>query len=79
MLKKIKQKIKDNPEETAFYAILGTTVVGITALFIVAAKEEAEKQKEFEDWTNDEYTKGHVVVQLANGNYIGVPPQSLVS
>jgi hypothetical protein len=86
MLKKIKQKIKDNPDEATAIAIIGTTVVAGVALFAVAIKaaaDEAEaiakEQEEFDNWKNEEYSNGNVVVQLADGSYIGVPPQSLVS
>lgn len=86
MFEKIKKKIKDNPEDVMFYTILGATIAGGTALFIAAYKEQAaineanaKAEEEFQNWSDEQHSNGNVVVQLSNGNYIGVPPQSLVS
>lgn len=77
--RKITNKIKENPEETFVYSVMGLAIVGISALTVYAVKEENRQYRETQDWIKAENSKGNSVFQLIDGSLLSVPTPEYVN
>lgn len=78
-LAKIKNKIKENPEETVFWTLATLVGAGFTALTVYAIKEENKQARELDAWVKSENSKGNSVFQLIDGSYLAVPTPEYVN
>lgn len=84
-IQKAKQKIQNiRTEDAVATAGISVITIGFAALVILVVKSEEAQREQYQEemarfkaWKKSELENGNVPVQLADGSFIAVPPQSL--
>lgn len=73
-IQKIKEHFGRNADSYLMGSIYAITIAATGGLTYIQIKSQIEHDRTIRKWTNEEWKKGRVVVQLADGNYLSVKP-----
>lgn len=77
-MNRFKKWIKDHPEESALTAIYGTVIALVVTAVVFDAKDEKKRMNVYNNWVQDEHSKGRSVFLNENGTAISVPANDVI-